>query len=363
MDTFKGIGDCRYCSEVSKANGEDPIGSAPQVDHWLLVEVKQPWPISMFEEHPIIAQVISIVEKLIFRRGITIMPTAIAPDPDYSIPGMTRVIYYHRPAQQFAKYSKREYLLPEAQASQLIFALLNRLFGKTTNLSQFEAYQQDTHHVREMLVCTHTQVDLACGRFGTPLYRQLRKTYGQPGQSLRVWQSTHFGGHQFAPTLVDLPVGQFWGHLESEVLPLLVEQDSDHQQMQKFYRGWAGCNKFEQIAERAIWEQQGWSWFTYPRRCRTTQKGLTGFKKLLYPILRRIPIALLQLWLEDWTADATWAKINLTYQSPQGNSAHQVTVDEHGEVLSAHNSVAEKDETISVASVKQYRVSYMAKKN
>ena len=43
--------DCRYCSQVSKANGEDPIGSAPQIDYWIIVEVPQPWLISMFEEN------------------------------------------------------------------------------------------------------------------------------------------------------------------------------------------------------------------------------------------------------------------------------------------------------------------------
>ncbi|MEO0828561.1 MAG: sucrase ferredoxin [Cyanobacteria bacterium J06642_9] len=366
MQTIDNVADCRYCSQVSKANGEDPIGSAPQVDHWLLVEVKQPWPTSMFTEHPVIAQVLPLIKKLILKRGVMVRPVAIAPDPEYSTSGLTRVIYYRRPAQQFAEYAKQEYVVPDEQASQLVLALLNRLLDNTTDLSEFAAYQQDTQHLREMLVCTHTQVDLACGRFGTPIYRQLRQTYGQPGQSLRVWQSTHFGGHKFAPTLIDLPTGHFWGHLEPEGLPQLVERTGDHRQMQRFLRGWAGCSQFEQIAERAAWMDAGWAWFTYPRTSRTIRKGLIGVKRLLYPTLRWIPINLLQLWLARWTSDASWVEVEVTYTSPkgtspEGNGCYRITVEEGGEVMSAKRSVVDKDQKISIAPVKQYQVSRLVK--
>ncbi|NEQ31526.1 MAG: sucrase ferredoxin [Leptolyngbya sp. SIO4C5] len=357
IQSLDDVADCRYCSQVSKANGEDPVGSAQTVDYWLLVEVKQPWPKSMFAEHPLIAQVIATVEKLIFKRGRVMMPAAIAPDPDYSTPGYTRVIYYHRPDEPFAQYVKQEYWVPDEQAGPLVLALLNRLLGKTADLSPFAPYEQATQNIREMLVCTHTQIDLACGRFGTPLYRQLRQTYAQPDSSLRVWQSTHFGGHQFAPTLVDLPTGHFWGHLELGSLPQLVERTGDHRQMKRFYRGWSGCTRFEQIAEREAWMQVGWDWFAYPKRIRTKGKGLTGKKRWLYSILRWIPIKLLQLWLERWTDDASWATIKITYTAPHKQGDYQITVEEKGEVISARNSVAEKNQKISTLSVKQYQIS------
>lgn len=271
------------------------------------------------------------------------------------------MIYYRRPAKQFAEYTKTEYVIPDSLATQLVIALLDRLSGKPTDLSQFAIYQQDTQHLREMLVCTHAQIDLACGRFGTPLYRHLRKTYGQPNQPRRVWQSTHFGGHQFAPTLIDLPTGQVWGHLEPEILPQLVEHRGDPHQMRRFFRGWAGCNKFEQIADREAWMQEGWDWFTYPRTARVTRKGLNRLKWLLYPTLRWIPNNLLQLWLEQWTSSARWAAVKMTYTSPQGNGSYQMLIEESGEVMSAPNSAAEKGQQISMTSVKQYRVSRLVK--
>lgn len=363
MELLDNVADCRYCSQVSKANGEDPIGSAPPVNYWLLVEVPQPWPTSMFTENPIIAQVISIVRKLILRRGMAVRPIAIAPDPDYSTPGLIRMIYYHRPAKQFAQYVKQEYVLPEEQAPQLVIALLERLLGKTTNLNQFKAYEQNTQHLREILVCTHTQIDLACGRFGTPIYRHLRQTYGRPTQSLRVWQSTHFGGHKFAPTLIDLPTGQFWGHLELESLPQLIERRGDHRQMRQFYRGWAGCTQFEQIAEREAWMQEGWHWFTYPRTACEIRRGLTGIKRFVYPVLRRLPFKVVQFWLDIWTSNANLADVKLSYVSSQGSGLFKISIEKSGEVISAQSSLPKKGQKLKLLPVKQYRVKSLAKKS
>ena len=351
------VSDCRYCSEISKARGEDPIGSAPQVDYWILVEFPQPWPTTMFTENPLIQQIIPLIKKLVLKRGVMVRPLAIAPDPDYSEPDHTRVIYYQRPAAQFATYTKQEYVLPDEAAAQLVVGLLNRLLGQSVDLSPFTAYQRETSNQREMLVCTHTQVDLACGRYGTPVYRHLRQTYGQPEQSLRVWQSTHFGGHQFAPTLIDLPTGQLWGHLEMDVLPQLIHRDGDPQQMGQFYRGWTGLSKFEQIAEREAWLQTGWDWFTYPRTAHTRRKGLAGRQRWVYPLLRWLPIKLLQLWLERWTSDATWADVELTYDSPQGQGRYQARVEADGEVITARNSAAKVNEPVKLTPKQQYQVS------
>jgi len=35
--------NCQFCSVISKANGEDPIGSAAPFDSLLVMEIPQPW--------------------------------------------------------------------------------------------------------------------------------------------------------------------------------------------------------------------------------------------------------------------------------------------------------------------------------
>ena len=353
------LADCRYCSQVSKANGEDPIGSAPQVDYWLIVEIPQPWPTAMFTEHPIISQIFPLIKKLIFRRGVMVRPIAIAPDPEYSVPNFIRILYYQRPARQFAKYTKEEYLVPEEKAIDVALGLLHRLLGKQNPIASFDAYKQDTQHIREILVCTHTQVDLACGRFGTPIYRELRKRYGH--STLRVWQSTHFGGHKFAPTLIDLPNGQFWGHLESDMLSQLVQRSGDHRQLAKFYRGWAGVSQYEKMAERAAWQEEGWDWFDYLRTAKTTDKGVRGFKRFAYQILRLIPIKVLQLWLEQWTNQATWVNMTVSYDTPSNRGTYKITVKDSGEIISANRSATETSQPIELQPVRQYQVTRLTK--
>ena len=205
------------------------------------------------------------------------------------------------------------------------------------DLSEFTQYQQQTSHIRELMVCTHTQVDLACGRFGTPLYRQLRKEYAPADNGkLRAWQTTHFGGHQFAPTLVDLPQGCLWGHLEPDVIDLLVYRKSSASGLSEYYRGWTGLNKFEQIVEREIWMQFGWSWLDYLK---------TG------KVLATEEVAQRQ--------NPDWAEVRIDFEKTDGSTtgAYEAKIEVCGEVMSAFKSAREME----LEAVKQYRVSHLVK--
>ena len=42
--------ECQYCSVISQTNREDPIGTARTHDHWLILELKQPWSPAMWVE-------------------------------------------------------------------------------------------------------------------------------------------------------------------------------------------------------------------------------------------------------------------------------------------------------------------------
>lgn len=59
-----------------------------------------------------------------------------------------------------------------------------------------------------LLVCGNGRRDACCARTGGPLARLLRQQH--PGQ---VWESSHLGGHRFAPTGLVLPTGQVLGRL------------------------------------------------------------------------------------------------------------------------------------------------------
>jgi hypothetical protein len=60
-----------------------------------------------------------------------------------------------------------------------------------------------------LLVCTHGRIDRCCAVDGRALARAVVAT----GES-DVWESTHLGGHRFAPTALVLPTGYLYGRLD-----------------------------------------------------------------------------------------------------------------------------------------------------
>ncbi len=114
------------------------------------------------------------------------------------------------------------------------------LLNQPEQLSKFQMFRQDNKSIRDLLVCTHGNHDVSCGRFGYPLYRTLKQDYADT--KISVWQCSHFGGHQFAPTLLDMPEGRYWGHLEPEILDLLIYRQGSVADLRSFYRGWGGLH-------------------------------------------------------------------------------------------------------------------------
>jgi len=133
--------NCQFCSEISKANGEDPIGTARAIDQWLLVELPQPWTPQLLKADPRFEQLVELGKRLFLTRGIVIQPIFIAPDPEYSRPGQTRVIHYRRPDKQFTRYEKQEFIVPTPEFPDLIAAVLKRSTHRLAD-SRFQIYRQ-----------------------------------------------------------------------------------------------------------------------------------------------------------------------------------------------------------------------------
>lgn len=348
--------DCRFCSEVSKSNGEDPIGTAGTYDHWLILELKQPWSPMMWVEDPRVKSLVDLMKKLILWRGFKIRALAIAPDSEYSITGYARLLYYRRPARFFAEFKKQEFLVPESKLVSLATALLK---NDSQLLANFEQYRQETHHIRDILVCTHANVDVACGRFGYPIYKQLRAQYAANSNGeLRVWRCSHFGGHQFAPTLIDLPEGRYWGHLEPEILDLIIHRTGSVSDLRQFYRGWSGLKPLEQIVEREIWLKEGWDWLKYSKSGRILSIEGMGITKYLYQSLQFIPIQPLQILLDRWAKkNISQARIRIDFKTAdrQIRGAYEATVELKEPVMSAAHSAKE----MHLKPIKQYHVSHL----
>lgn len=84
------------------------------------------------------------------------------------------------------------------------------------------------------LVCTHGNRDACCGRFGSQLAGVL-SAKGYP-----VWETTHVGGHRFAPNLVILPEGLYYGPVDAEGAVAAIEAHLAGTIAARGFRGHAG---------------------------------------------------------------------------------------------------------------------------
>jgi hypothetical protein len=57
-----------------------------------------------------------------------------------------------------------------------------------------------------LLVCTHSKRDQCCAQHGRALLAGLRERVDGPWRE-RIWESSHIGGHRFAPVTLSLPCG------------------------------------------------------------------------------------------------------------------------------------------------------------
>ena len=309
----------RLCSLVSKANGEDPIGSATPFEACLMVESAQPWAREVAGSRRFPEGLPEFLEAASGGRGPIEKLTALLPDREYSRAGHTRLLFWRRPPGPFAAYEKDDLLVPDGEVVPAVEALL----GGPEEISRFARYRQDTRRVRDIVVCTHGSRDVCCGKFGYPVYDLLRRRHAAPGK-LRVWRTSHIGGHRFAPTMIDYPEGRLWGHLEPWAAERLAVRRGPVSDLGPFLRGWAGLRSpAEQAAEREVFAREGWAW--------------TGYLKEGSVL----------------TSGGGWTEVRIDYRSPDGaiSDAYEATVEVAGTVMTMESSG-----DAELAEVDQYRV-------
>lgn len=255
-----------YCNCLALEQGLDPVGSAGSFDDAVVIEAPLPWKYDMMQQAGALPQQMIDLLGLWLKQyyagaGYPHRPLVVAPDKIYSREGYRRVMFYTRPAGLFSRFDKVEYLVPDDELGSLLWSF----YQDPAALAHFEPYHvPNAEHIRDILVCTHGTIDAACAKFGYPLYKHMRDTYAH--ENLRVWRVSHFGGHVFAPTLMDMPTGHYWAYIENEQAAQLIHREGDVSTLRQHYRGWAGLNdSFQQTAECELWQKQGWAWFDYPK--------------------------------------------------------------------------------------------------
>lgn len=192
-----------YCSLASREAGEQLFGSATRTDVWLALEYRGAWHSKAFEQSALpqavkdhlSAQAAALPNariQLIRRQGET---------PDFAF-----------------------YVAVAREADPLLYAFRLHTYEDLLALdiaaiaTGEAAYVPYLSNERLFLVCTNGERDACCGRFGAATFAALAQI-----DEGTAWRTIHVGGHRFAPNVVVLPHGIFYGRVAAEDVQRVVD--------------------------------------------------------------------------------------------------------------------------------------------
>jgi len=246
------------CSSFARSEGLDPVGSAGSYRGIVLAEIPLPWPREI-TGHPALAEAAGALG------AANIRLQGLVPD-DHSDRHRRRLIAFTRPAGAFDRYHGRGWTVADDLLTRALTAIaISGGEDADAAVSQpgADAGSNPASVGRHVLVCTHGARDACCGTLGTRLSLSLPGL----GAGVRVWRTSHTGGHRFAPTALLLPEGTMWAYLDIDRLVGVSERTLHVDEAARLYRGCTGIDGPEvQAAEREALRSIGWSWLDHRRR-------------------------------------------------------------------------------------------------
>ena len=256
------------CSDWARSQHLDPVGSAGYYDGFLLVEQPLPWPFDVASLPELVGVAAVAASARLRLQAVvpvggrdmgTLSPAGLAGDFDPAAAaedGASRRLVCYRSARPgWAGPLVRSERVVEAGA--LADTAAELVGGGSLTVEEPGAGEAQPVDV---LVCTHGRRDSCCGGRGMDLVSELRRHPGFGSSTgLRLWRTSHTGGHRFAPTAVLLPSGTMWGWVGQELLRAAAFAEGDVEPWLDHYRGCATLGSpSQQAVERAVVAEVGW---------------------------------------------------------------------------------------------------------
>ena len=254
-----------FCADHSREIQEDVIGSATNHQTYILVECPTPWVSEAFNSKWV-PDNLRILVADVKRAKLSIHFLLIANDETHREEQTTLLIYQQEKGLSNG-YQKQEFKLPNIE--QVAGVVRKWLTGVSVD----DEIASNT--TRDILVCTHGSHDQCCAKYGNPFYFHAQNTiFDLQLNHLRIWRSSHFGGHRFAPTAIDFPQGRYYGVLDQDTFKSILTQTGNIECLNKVYRGWGILPNPLQILERELMLRLGWDWFNYKVTGKILEKSL-----------------------------------------------------------------------------------------
>lgn len=201
-----GPGDAAYrCSVASEELGESIAGSASTVRALLLVECPSSWGTDVLTASRVPNEVRTWLRET--QRRHQVRPLLIRGHGRQRSSEGTRV---------FAAYVGRSSPFVETAVLDDVREVLDL---PVEGLARGRAPGLTPHDEPMFLVCTHGKHDACCAERGRPLCAALHDVAPDD-----TWEVSHIGGDRFAPNVLVLPQGLYYGRLRPEDAPAFVER-------------------------------------------------------------------------------------------------------------------------------------------
>ncbi|MCI0710448.1 MAG: hypothetical protein L0154_09830 [Chloroflexi bacterium] len=181
--------DKLWCVTSSKEAGESLTATAVEASRWMLIEYNQPWGAKALLDSDLLEHIKSYLDAL--------PDTRVQFIKQHNSSNAAIHVFVADTSDTRARLFETTVYDYEALRSMDIDAILR---GET----EFLPYDKPL-----FLVCCNGKRDLCCARLGLALYMEVS------GKLHNIaWQTTHLGGHRFAPTALILPDGLAYGWID-----------------------------------------------------------------------------------------------------------------------------------------------------
>jgi hypothetical protein len=235
------------CAAWAREEALLPGGTAPRTDVFVLVEHPLPWPGNPTDD-PLLATLEAVAAEAAGPERTVRLQAVITDD----VGSTRRVVVFAAGGPPFTGYGRSEGAGTVDELPDLVAALV----GDSAPPAPGTAAT-----VTDVLVCTHGSRDVCCGSMGTRLWLDVDGSL----DDVRLWRTSHTGGHRFAPTAITFPDGNYWAHLDPGVLDGILTRQLPAPEAAAHLRGCAAFEPDVQVADGALLAERGWSWLEAAR--------------------------------------------------------------------------------------------------
>lgn len=191
-----------FCSTLARSHDVSPVGTATEAVHWFLIEDTTPWGERAVEEaewYPDVQESIAQWKEAVPDLRVQLIRRSLT---TWDTPGQIRCIAVRAGPQPIV----RDWSL---DAYEDIAALAVP--------DAFRASSTKADPAPLVLTCVNGRRDACCAKWGRPVAQAAADV-----APTAAWQTSHLGGHRFAPTALVLPHGTHYGWLRPDDMPDLL---------------------------------------------------------------------------------------------------------------------------------------------